>query len=242
MNRILCILLALLSLSSSGFAQCRSTGIPRLCACLAEQMTDTLQTHIDRALPIAGSALMNLDNPGQTSPLGRILARNLAGELAVRGFLLVTKAGTTDEGSAHQDELLGRPGRATMPPQAVLTGTYAVNGNSVTVTAELIRVSDNLVLTTATGILQLTPDTRSQLAPAPAGGRRAPERLLSLRDKTDIRTIQQALAGLGLYTARIDGFWGKKSKAALAAFRSGRGMDAKAVWDMDTQQALLHTP
>jgi peptidoglycan hydrolase-like protein with peptidoglycan-binding domain len=62
---------------------------------------------------------------------------------------------------------------------------------------------------------------------------------MNLKTKADAKRVQQALAAQGLYTGKIDGIWGKRSKAALSRYRASMALPATPVWDLQTQAALL---
>ncbi|THB73467.1 MAG: hypothetical protein D3926_23900 [Desulfobacteraceae bacterium] len=55
----------------------------------------------------------------------------------------------------------------------------------------------------------------------------------------DAKMIQQELKGLGYYTMKIDGAFGKGSRRALKAFKQANGLPADARWDLNTQKVLF---
>ncbi len=65
------------------------------------------------------------------------------------------------------------------------------------------------------------------------------KRLLNPSNHLDARIIQRKLARLGHYTMKIDGLWGKGSRAALKKFQRAKGLKADGVWTMETQRKLL---
>ncbi len=80
-------------------------------------------------------------------------------------------------------------------------------------------------------------------APAPWSPRPlAPQRpqLLDLRDPDDARIVQRRLQELGYYRAPIDGAFGPRSIAALAAFKQDHPrLPADEEWDLEAQRALF---
>lgn len=64
-------------------------------------------------------------------------------------------------------------------------------------------------------------------------------RLLTLGSKNNVSLIQKRLAELGYYTSKIDGIWGKGSKAALKSFKVRNGLGYSKVWDIETQRKLF---
>ena len=64
-------------------------------------------------------------------------------------------------------------------------------------------------------------------------------RLLNPSNNRDAKIIQRMLAQLGHYKLKIDGLWGKGSRAALQKFQRIEGLSATGVWTMETQKRLL---
>lgn len=64
-------------------------------------------------------------------------------------------------------------------------------------------------------------------------------RLLNPSNHRDAKIIQRKLAQLGHYTMKIDGLWGKGSRAALVKFQRTNGLKANGAWTMKTQKRLL---
>jgi peptidoglycan hydrolase-like protein with peptidoglycan-binding domain len=58
----------------------------------------------------------------------------------------------------------------------------------------------------------------------------------------DARTIQTRLAKLGFYEGPIDGIWGKRSRAALVAFKEINSLGSSDQWDEETQRILFYEP
>jgi hypothetical protein len=56
---------------------------------------------------------------------------------------------------------------------------------------------------------------------------------------SDAVKIQRRLADLGYYTLKVDGAFGKGSRAALKAFRQNAGLGGDSRWDLTTQKALF---
>jgi hypothetical protein len=56
---------------------------------------------------------------------------------------------------------------------------------------------------------------------------------------SDAVKIQRRLADLGYYTFKVDGAFGRGSRAALKAFRQNAGLGGDSRWDLTTQKALF---
>ncbi len=63
--------------------------------------------------------------------------------------------------------------------------------------------------------------------------------LLNPDNRSDAVKIQQRLADLGFYRSKVDGLFGKGSRAALAAFRQDAGLGNNGRWDLATQKTLF---
>jgi peptidoglycan hydrolase-like protein with peptidoglycan-binding domain len=55
----------------------------------------------------------------------------------------------------------------------------------------------------------------------------------------DAKMIQTRLADLGLYKGKIDGVWGRNSRAALKSFKEKSGLSDPERWDKETQIQLF---
>jgi peptidoglycan hydrolase-like protein with peptidoglycan-binding domain len=62
---------------------------------------------------------------------------------------------------------------------------------------------------------------------------------LELSNPLAAKIVQSHLFRLGYYTAKVDGKWGKKSRAALVSFKKARELPNVNRWDMGTQMVLL---
>lgn len=64
-------------------------------------------------------------------------------------------------------------------------------------------------------------------------------RFLDPKNTEDAKLIQARLTELGFYQAAVDGLFGKGSRAALAKFKSSKGLGNNSNWDLPTQQSLF---
>ncbi|NLY41275.1 MAG: peptidoglycan-binding protein [Desulfovibrionales bacterium] len=248
MRYLLCCVLLFLVSPAWAEAQCSSDSVQILSSQLAAGLVDTLQVRLDRTQPVASTSFVDLHHLDQSSAIGRILGELSSNAFASYGYTMIEARLRVDSVSIQDgvgELALSRslrliPGK--VPAQAILTGNYARIGNALHVSARLIDAQSHAVLATATCRLRLSPDTLALLSPDPAP--KAPEptaaiTLLRLTSKADVRIIQHQLKSLGLYGGKIDGIWGRKSRAALATFRKVHGLGDSSAWDEATQRTLI---
>jgi len=246
-RRALFLIFLLCALPVSGQAQCGASRIDMLCDALAASLVSNLQVRLDRSGPIMTAPFANLHDVKNTSPLGRILAEEMGNSLTNHGYRLAdtrvfmpTPYSLKEQGETALSSAPDQAG-ATTGLQTILTGTYALVDGGLRVSARLVQPADHAVLATASCRLRVTEEIRELLtasSPAPAPPA-PPAALLNLKTKADAKRVQQALAAQGLYKGKIDGIWGKRSRAALARYRASMAMPATTNWDPATQAALL---
>lgn len=242
---LLCTLLCFAP--GQALAGCGASRVVELCQNLAEGLENHLQVRLDRSAGIMTAPFADLHDPQTTSALGRILAEELGNSFARYGYrvadtrmFMPTPFSLKETGETALSVNPDQAG-ATAGKQTILTGTYARVDGGVLVSPRIVQVFDHAVLAAASCRLRLTEEVDGLLGAAPtrAKAKTPPLPLLDLKKGADAKRVQQALAAQGLYTGRIDGVWGKKSKAALARFRASMAMPATAHWDQATQAALL---
>ena len=243
----LALVMLLCAFAPHAAAQCGASRVDALCDSLAESLIANLQTRLDRSALILTAPLADLHDVKNTSPVGRILAEELGNAFTRHGYRLAdTRVFTPSPYSLKQDgetALSSAPDQvgAAFGPRTILSGTYAMVDGALRVSARLVQPADHAVLAAASCNLRITKEVRELMAassPAPAAPALPPE-LLSLKTKADAKRVQQALAAQGLYKGKIDGIFGKRSKAALSRFRASMALSAAPVWDIQTQMALL---
>ena len=248
MTRVILLVLALCCAAPAHVcAGCGASRVEELCTALAGELAENLQVRLDRSAMIATAPFADLHDLKATSPLGRILAEETGNAFARHGYRVADNRAfmptpfTVKE--SGETALSGVPDQAaaTAGLQTILTGTYALADGGVRVSARIVQVGDHAVLAAASCRLRLTDEVRVLMAMAPpaAKAKAASAPLLNLKHKADAKRVQQALAAQGLYKGKIDGVWGKRSKAALSRFRASMALPATAQWDSATQAALL---
>jgi TolB-like protein len=230
-----------------GLAQCGASRIDMLCDSLAASLITNLQVRLDRSALIMTAPFADLHDVKNTSPLGRILAEELGNSFSRHGYRLAdtrvfvpSPYTLKEQGETALSSAPDHAG-ATTGLQTMLTGTYALIDGGLRISARIVQPADHAVLATASCRLRVTDEVRALLAVASAAPDTPalPAALLNLKTKTDAKRVQQALAAQGLYKGKIDGIWGKRSKAALSRFRASMALPANANWDLETQSALL---
>jgi TolB-like protein len=246
-RRALFLAFLLCALPVSGQAQCGASRIDMLCDSLTASLVSNLQVRLDRSALIMTAPFADLHDVKNTSPLGRILAEEMGNSLTNHGYRLAdtrvfmpSPYSLKEQGETALSSDPDQAG-ATNGLQTMLTGTYALVDGGLRISARLVQPADHAVIATASCRLRVTEEIRkllttSSLTPAPPA---LPAVLLNLKTKADAKRVQQALAAQGLYKGKVDGIWGKRSRAALARYRAGMAMPANSNWDSATQAALL---
>lgn len=238
-----CLLLTGLSLTAH--AGCRSSRIDTLCAAIAEELTASIQVRLDRSAAIMVVSFVDLHRMEQTSNLGRVLSEAIGDNFHQYGYRVVEprlRARSVTTHNQNGEFALSRDLNHlddTIEIQAILTGTYAISDAGVLISARLVHAEDKSVLASAQCQLRLTPEVAALMNSAPAPTAVQTRALINLHSKADARLVQKKLQDLGLYRAKIDGTWGRRSANALRQFKSIRGLPALPEWDQTTQDALL---
>ncbi|MBV1714083.1 MAG: peptidoglycan-binding protein [Desulfomicrobium sp.] len=230
-------------------AQCGASRVDMLSDSLAANLISNLQVRLDRSALIMTAPFADLHDVKNTSPLGRILAEELGNAFTRHGYRLAdtrvfmpSPYSLKEQGETALSSAPDQVG-ATSGVQTILSGTYAMVDGGLRISARLVRPADHAVLAAASCRLRLTEEVRELLA-ASSGTAKVPAfpaTLMNLKTKADAKLVQQALAAQGLYKGKIDGLFGKRSKAALSRFRASMALPATPAWDLETQAALLPT-
>lgn len=246
MTRVILFALALCCAAPANvLAGCGASRVEELCAVLAEGLAANLQVRLDRSAVLATAPFADLHDLQSTSPLGRILAEETGNAFARFGYRVAdTRAFMPTPFTVKENGETALSGGADQAGahsgmQAILTGTYALADGGVRVSARIVHVGDHAVLAAASCRLRLNEEIRLLMDAAPSAPKATAPPLLDLKRRADARLVQQALSAQGLYRGKIDGIWGKRSKAALARFRASMALPATAQWDSATQAALL---
>lgn len=247
MKRIAVIIFALLTAQPLlVHAGCRSSHTDALVAIMAEELISSLQIRLDRTKPIMATTFVDLHSMERTSDLGRILGEEIGAQLTNYGYRLVEpRIRSTSVSTRNQqgEFILSRDPQQLNPNveiQTFLTGTYAKSENGVVISAKLVQASDRTILATSTCELRLSPEVSLllQSSSQPSGGTRATI-LKNPKSKNHAKEIQQKLSTQGFYRGKIDGVWGKNSKAALQGFKKAHGLAPTETWDHETQNTLF---
>lgn len=149
--------------------------------------------------------------------------------------------------------------------QAILVGTYTIAGNRAFVSTRFVSTLDNSILSSYNFSIKmddlLKALAQKNLNSAAVSKKQIPKRakganrnsisaikkdpvstgtiFLELSNPLAAKIVQSHLFRLGYYTAKVDGKWGKKSRAALVSFKKARKLPNVNRWDMGTQMVLL---
>ncbi|MBF0628637.1 MAG: hypothetical protein HQL91_10530 [Magnetococcales bacterium] len=134
----------------------------------ADVMLQTLGDKLREREVILPASFVDEGNLEKTSPLGRLLARQMASrftqaghsvvEITLRSEILLKKGAGQFVLSQEAKEI-----RKTHKVSAVLAGSYVTAKNRVYVTAQLIRTQDGVVLSSSDFSMPLTPNLRALL-------------------------------------------------------------------------------
>jgi len=130
----------------------------------ADVLIKNLSVQISSATPMMVTSFANIDNLEESSTLGRLLAEQIASRMSQKGYSVV-------EIKLSQDSLFikERTGEFILSRKLgnissqfnahyVIVGTYSVGGASVYVSARIVRVSDNLIISSSDFKLQSDSD------------------------------------------------------------------------------------
>ena len=235
---------------------------------VAAKVADTLDANLlytlDRTAPILYTSFVELSRLNTTSRLGMLLGDQVASRFSQHGHRLIELKLMKNAIVMKQNTgefALSRDSRRIMDmhdAQAVLVGTYTLSGDRIFISARLVGAEDNIILSACYFSYRLDKDllaladhmTASETGGMEKANAEKPANLemrplasgmilLDPRKPTDAKLIQIRLAKLEYYEYKIDGMWGKRSRAALARFKKDRGLSGGGRFDMDTQKMLF---
>ncbi|SDB21118.1 hypothetical protein SAMN05660653_01011 [Desulfonatronum thiosulfatophilum] len=250
--------------SHSDSARHAVRGFHGIAHALADGLDHNLVQHVDRTKTILFTSLVDLDDLNASSTFGRLLGEQIASRMSQLGYRIVELK--LRQGSMIISENAGemvlsrnlREVRSSHDAQGIIVGTYTVLSDSIIVTVKLLSTLDGSILSTQDATLRKTSELHELVAknptifqpqrsqpseqstqPAPEGPLARGTILLDPKNSLAARLIQTRLAELNYYTDRIDGLWGKNSRAALNRFKSARQLASPTAWDLSTQRELF---
>ncbi|NGZ26964.1 MAG: hypothetical protein G8345_08755 [Magnetococcales bacterium] len=117
--------------------------------------------------PVLATTFVDTDNLNQTSPLGRLLSRQISSRLTQIGFNMVeTRLRNTMSINKTGEFILSRELKLIEKEhqaRAILVGQLTVADRQVYVTSQIIRLKDQVVLATADFTLPVTSTVRNLL-------------------------------------------------------------------------------
>lgn len=226
---------------------------------IADSLEQNLVQKLDRSRPILFTSFVELDNLHATTSFGRLLGEQVASRMAQYGYRIVDLKLRSGSMIIHEnfgEAILSRSlheVRTSQDAQAVIVGTYTPIRDSVIVSTKILSTLDGAMLATHDATLTVTPQIEELLStnlstfkpgrPGHPAGDDGPlgkgTVLLDPKNSLAARLIQTRLAELNYYKDRIDGIWGKNSRAALSRFKTERQLASPATWDVHAQRALF---
>lgn len=226
--------------------------------------------YLDRTLPILSTSFVNLDDLQETSDFGRLMGVRVASRFSQHGYRVVEmrlgKGSVAIQEKDGEFVLSRETARLDGSPdaQAIIVGTYSLNENWAFVSARIVSIRDNTVISSYDFSMRMD-ETLKRLAGKKAGCVIATRKAVKISDVEESKTeksgknpisngsillelsnplaakiIQTQLSRLGYYTWKIDGIWKTRSRKALAAFKEERKLPNATRWDLETQVALFN--
>ncbi|WP_291322134.1 FlgO family outer membrane protein [Desulfonatronospira sp.] len=268
MKRIFSLMLLMLFIMSGQYTvyawqpqfHYQKEGLPGIAYQAADMLEYNITRDLSRTLPIMPTSFVDVSDLNSTSVLGRHLGELIGSRLSQHGYNVV-------EMKLRKHSVRMSPGRGEFAlsrdmdhlknswnAQAIITGTYHVQGERVMVTAKLVKTTNNSVISSHDFSFRLDGDLKAmtQAEDIPEERRTVDDRIINGKGplsegaiilnparSTDAKLIQNRLAELGLYLDRIDGIWGRNSKRALEMFKSRNQLPDPQKWDARTQIRLF---
>ncbi len=231
--------------------------------------TDILKSNIlfslNRTKPIIVTSLVNFNNFRESSSFGRMVSDLFATRLAQHGYKIIEFKLRKDSIVVNKNGefALSRDLFAlskSQSAQAIIVGTYSTSGSTAIITIKMLNSDNGAMIATHAftlpikqaamvenaylkndlqeiDIKEISHDgkTKTQFP----GMLETATLLLNLKHPNDAKLVQHRLSELNLYTAKIDGIWGKKSKAALSTFIRRNDLSPADAWSASIQKALF---
>lgn len=225
---------------------------------IADVLKHNLVQHLDKSKPILFTSFVELDNLHATNSFGRLLGEQVASRIAQHGYRVVElklRKGSMVMNEHFGEAILSRnlqSIRGSQDAQAVIVGTYTWLNDAVIVSARIINTLDGAILSAHDATLRMTEQLQELLSKNPGtfqsgrsfhspsdGPLSSGSVLLDPKNSLAAKLIQTRLAQLNYYTDRIDGIWGKNSRAALQRFKTERQLASPSAWDIEAQRELF---
>ena len=233
-----------------------------------DMLERNLLYYLDRTLPILSTSFVNLDNLKETSAFGRLVGVQVASRFSQHGYKMIDlrlSNGKVVVQERNGELVLSRDMKRinnSQDAQAILVGTYTIAGNRAFLSTRLVSTRDNTILSSYNFSIRmddlLKALAQKNLNSAAVSKKPVPKKanrnsisairkdpvssgtiFLELSNPLAAKIVQSHLFRLGYYTAKVDGKWGKKSRAALVSFKKSRKLPDVNRWDMGTQMVLL---
>ena len=222
------------------YALCRGCDLGDISYTAGDMLERNLLYYLDRTLPILSTSFVNLDNLKETSAFGRLVGVQVASRFSQHGYKMIDLR--LSNGKVLVQERNG---------ELVLSRDMKRINNSQDAQAILSIKMDDLLKALAQKNLNSAAVSKKQVPKRAKGANRnsisaigkdpvsSGTIFLELSNPLAAKIVQSHLYRLGYYTAKVDGKWGKKSRAALVSFKKARELPNVNRWDMGTQMVLL---
>ena len=251
------------------YALCRGFDLDHIAYTAGDMLERNLLYHLDRTLPILSASFVDLDNLNETSAFGRLIGEQIASRFSQHGYKVVElrlSNGKVLVKEKNGELALSREMKRidkSHDAQAIIVGTYCTAENWAFVSTRLVSTLDNSILSSYNFSIKMgellkmlakknisnaatskkTVEISDIKPKRMTGARNDPisrgSVFLELSNPLAAKIVQSHLYRLGYYTAKVDGKWGKRSRAALISFKKARKLPNVNRWDMGTQMVLL---
>jgi len=125
-----------------------------------ENLLEKSQITIDRNSPLLVSTVVNVNKLEESSGPGRMITEQISGRIVQLGYKTIEpklRNGLTIQGSGEL--ILSRDIKllkTSFPAQAVITGTYAVGNDQVSINLKLIELSEGRILSSTDYVLPVS--------------------------------------------------------------------------------------
>lgn len=134
----------------------------------ADKLLGTLNSPLDKGVPIVVATVVNIDNLTNSSRLGRLISEHIATRLSQQGYAVIELKirGNIFILQKEGELLLSREVKditRSHNAQAVVVGTYARAAGIVYITLKIVGVEDNVVKASHNYVLPLNANIRALL-------------------------------------------------------------------------------
>ncbi|GAB6887638.1 hypothetical protein JCM13304A_11360 [Desulfothermus okinawensis JCM 13304] len=243
----------------------RTINLPNVISLIARQLENNINYLISPSSGLLITTLSDLNDLNNTCRLARIIQDGLISYFTNKGYIvkeIELRKNSIIIKKKRGEFVLTRDLSKLMDKysvQGIVTGTYSeITNNLFFVTIKIISQKDSAILSSISFSIYI-PKTygslmipekieknidksklQQKINPKPIGGPvELGLKILSKKNKQDVKLIQKRLKDLGLYNWKIDGIWGKRTQKAMEIFKKVIGLSPYNQWDINTQKKLF---